>query len=107
MLIAEFNHVKTKPLSDLLPFEIDGLSRRKAQELLGISQPTCHRYLTCLLQEMPKHFDFMPRNQYLSRGTLEALYQFQQLVEKFQYEGAVARIKKHMEAYYELQPSNQ
>lgn len=106
MLIAELNQTKTKPLSELLPSEIDGLNRRRAQELFGISQPTCHRYLVCLLQERPKHFDFIPRNQYFSRGTLEALFQFQQLVERFQYEGAVSRIKTHMENYYELQESN-
>jgi hypothetical protein len=105
MLVAEFSPTKTSPLSDLIPPEIDGLNRKKAIKLLGISSTTCYRYLTCLLTTKPRGFDYISGNQYLSRGTLEALYQFKQLVEKFQYEGAVPRITEHMERFYVLQKS--
>ncbi|MBD2437330.1 hypothetical protein [Nostoc sp. FACHB-110] len=107
MTVADFSQIKTKSLSEVIGTEIDGLRRDLVLQKLGISRTTCYRYLTCLLQERPKYFDYIPGNQYLSRGTLEALFQFQQLVERFQYEGAVPKIKKHMENYYELQASNQ
>ena len=100
MLVAEFTPTRTRPLTDLLPTEIDGLSRKQTEKLFEISPTTCYRYLTCLLATSPKGFDYISNNQYLSRGTLEALYQFKQLVEKFQYEGAVPRIKQHMEGLY-------
>lgn len=103
MPIAEFTPTKTRPL---LFSEETELSRKQAEKELGISTSTCWRYLTCLLATKPKGFDYISGNQYLSRGTLEALYQFKQLVEKFQYEGAVPRIKQHMENFYGLQESS-
>ncbi|MBD2565277.1 MULTISPECIES: hypothetical protein [Nostoc] len=106
MIVADFNQIKTKNLATLLPSDIDGLSSERVRELLNISRITCWRYLKYLLLTQPKNFDFISGNQYYSRGTIEALFQFQQLVERFQYEGAVSRIKNHMEDYYELQESN-
>jgi hypothetical protein len=103
MPIAEFNQTKTRSLS--IGDETE-LSRKQAEQLLGIKTTTCYRYLTCLLATKPKGFDYISGNQYLSRGTLEALYQFKQLVEKFQYEGAVPRIKQHMERFYGIQESS-
>ncbi|MBD2364515.1 hypothetical protein H6G36_25635 [Anabaena minutissima FACHB-250] len=100
MFVAEFNPITTKHLSEILPPEVDGLSRKSTENLLNISTTTCWRYLTCLIEKRPKGFDYMASNQYLTRGSIAALYQFKQLVEKFQYEGAVPRINEHMERYY-------
>lgn len=102
MPVTQLGHVQTRPLDEVLPLppEVDGLSRARVLEKLGISRTTCYRYLVCLLVKQPIGFDYIPGNRYLSVGTIEALYQFHQLVEKFQYEGAVPRINQHMERYY-------
>lgn len=104
MTVSQFNYVKTKSLQ--LP---DGMafSRAKARQLLGgISRSTCWRYLTCLLEEQPKGFDYLPGNRYLTAGTVEVMYQFKQLLEMFEYEGAKPRIKQHMEIYYVIRESS-
>jgi hypothetical protein len=103
MFTSEFTHTKTEPLHFSAETE---LSRKKAEKELEISPTTCWRYLTCLQKAQPKGFDYKPYNQYLSRGTLEALYQFKQLLEKYQYVGATARIKQHMEDFYVIQESS-
>jgi hypothetical protein len=104
MTVTQFNQTKTQSL--LLGNETE-VTRAQAREILGgISQPTCWRYLTCLQKTQPRGFDYIPGNRYLSSGTVQALYQFKQLVEKFQYEGAVPRIKQHMENFYGIQESS-
>ncbi|PHJ59566.1 hypothetical protein VF14_08800 [Nostoc linckia z18] len=95
-----------KKLDDVLPPEVDHLTRKAACErFYGKSLSTLKRDLSCLVVMgiKPKGFTFEPQDEGFNRTTLEVLFEFRKLVKRYQYESAVEKICRRMEEIYELQ----